>query len=230
MSHTFEQRRRQKVVSLIDMHHRTYGLNIKNEGDDEHSIAKYYGYYMVPETADKLHSELINHYNKDLFVTKSDSCMSECGFSMIDFGNEGLVYAFSQETAIAWKHSPVLTQLKEELEEKFSTIFNHALIYRYEDEESYIPWHSDNKNIMAKDSWVAGITLGESCAFQFRSRAGHGGKLLYPDQIRTINRAHGALLLMNRDFQGNYAYGLPRQKGTKEPRFNITFRKMILKK
>lgn len=222
MAHTFEKRQRQKVNHLIDEVHETNG---------DHSIAKYFPHYMDPETADKLHSELIKHNDDGLFKPEPWSFMGKSGFTKrtsVAFGKEGLTYTYSKRTITAkgWEDSPALKQLKKELEEKFSTTFNYALINRYADGEAGIPWHSDNEKDMVEGSVIASISLGEARDFQFRSK----DKKKRRKEIMTFVLAHGSLLFMNLKLQDYYSHCLPVRKRIKKPRYNITFRRMNLKK
>jgi len=222
MAHTFEKRQRQKVNQLIDEVHETNG---------DHSIAKYFPHYMDPETADKLHSELIKHNEAGLFKPEPWKFMGKSGFTKrtsVAFGKEGLTYTYSKRTITArdWKHSPVLKQLAKELGEKFSTTFNYAMLLRYPDGEAGIHWHSDDEEDMAEGSVIASISLGEARDFQLRSK----DKQKRRKKIMTVALAHGSLLYMNKKLQGYYSHCVPVRKRIKKPRYNITFRKMKMKK
>ncbi len=224
MSHTFEKRKRQKVSHVIDKTH--LSSSSSSNAAPDHSIAKYFPHYMDPETADKLHCEFIKHNDNGLFKPEEWSFMGKTGLTKrtsLAFGEAGLTYTYSKRTTIAkdWKHSPILYQLKKDLEEKFSTKFNYALVNRYANGEAGIPWHSDNEKDMAKGSWIASLTLGQPRPFQFRSKDKHKRK-----EIKNLELAHGSLLLMNGDVQRHYLHCLPVRKRIKKTRYNITFRRI----
>ncbi len=217
MSHTFGKRKRQKVTHFVDTYH-----HHKNGVD--HSSAKYYAHYMEPETADNLLFELIKHNDNELFKQESWSFMGKTGLTKrrsLAFGEKGSTYTYSNRTIAAkdWKHSPVLHQLKKDLEIKFSRKFNYVLINRYPDGEAGIPWHSDNEKDMAEGSLIASISLGEPRVFQVRAKDKQKRK-----EIKNLELAHGSLLLMNMVMQRHYLHCLPVRKRIKKPRYNITFR------
>ncbi len=220
MSHTFGKRKRQKKSHFIDTYH-----NHKNGVD--HSSAKYYPYYMDPETADKLLSELIKHNDNGLLKHESWSFMGKTGFtkrSSVAFGEKDLTYTYSNRTttARAWEESPILFQLKKDLEEKLSKKFNYVLINEYPDGEAGIHWHSDDEADMAKGSLIASISLGEPRDFQVRAKDKQKRK-----EIKKLELAHGSLFLMNMDMQRHYLHCLPVRKRIKKPRYNLTFRNIV---
>ncbi len=219
MSHTFGKRKRQKKSHFIDTYH-----HHKNGVD--HSSAKYYPHYMDPETADNLLSELIKHNDNGLFKHEPWSFCGKTGLtkrSSVAFGEKDLTYTYSNRTitARAWEESPILFQLKKDLEEKFSTKFTYAYALLYPDGEAGLLWHSDDEKDMAKGSLIASISLGEPRDFQVRAKDKQKRK-----EIKSLELAHGSLFLMNMDMQRHYLHCLPKRK-KKKLRINITFRNIV---
>ncbi len=217
MSHTFEKRKRQKHSHFIDTYH-----HHKNGVD--HSSAKYYPHYMDPETADNLLSELIKHNDNGLFKQETWSFCGKTGLtkrSSVAFGEKDLTYTYSNRTitARAWEESPILLQLKKDLEEKFGTKFTYVFLNKYPDGKAGMPWHSDDEKDMAEGSLIASISLGEPRDFQVRAKDKQKRK-----EIKNLELAHGSLFLMNMDMQRHYLHCLPVRKRIKKARYNLTFR------
>ena len=211
----FAKRQRQKVKQLID---------------EDHSIAKYYPHYMDPETADKLHAEVIKHHKDGLLKSEAWESWGKSGFTKrtsMAFGVKGLTYTYSGRTitAMDWENSPVLKQVAKELGEKFGETFNYVMLLRYPNGEARIPWHSDDEKDMAEGSIIASISLGAVRDFQLRAK----DKQKRRKKIMTVALAHGSLLYMNQKLQTYYDHCVPVRKLIKKPRYNLTFRRMKMK-
>jgi alkylated DNA repair dioxygenase AlkB len=80
-------------------------------------------------------------------------------------------------------------------------------------------WHSDDEKSIARNSCIASISLGAERKFSFKhKRSGETVSVL----LET-----GSLLLMKGETQTHWLHSLPKSKRVREPRINLTFRRMV---
>ena len=112
--------------------------------------------------------------------------------------------------------SPVLLEIKAQIESMFSFKFNICLANYYNSGKNAIGYHSDNEE-KGSISCIASISLGAERMFSFR-RA--DDKTVYKEFVLR----NGSLLMMGPGCQENYEHSLPGDKSCKQPRLNLTFR------
>jgi alkylated DNA repair dioxygenase AlkB len=80
-------------------------------------------------------------------------------------------------------------------------------------------WHSDDDKEFGNQPIIASLSFGAERPFSFRHKQ---TKELIPLLLE-----HGSILLMKGDTQNNWVHALPKSAKIKEPRINLTFRKVL---
>ena len=116
--------------------------------------------------------------------------------------------------------TPTIRAIAELVEARTGFQANAVLVNLYEDGNHKVGWHSDDEKDLA-DARVFSVSLGATRKFYFRRRDDHTRqyKMVLED---------GSLLGMKEDCQRVFQHTVPREKTVKEPRLNLTFRKMHL--
>lgn len=134
----------------------------------------------------------------------------------IYMGDEGTGYRYSNQLFLPepW-HGSVLN-LKNTLNNWFSTQFNAVLLNWYRDGEDKMGWHSDDEPELGYSPAIASISLGAVRKFKIRENS--------TKQVTDLPLANGSCLLMTGRSQENYQHSLPVQKRVVDGRINLTFR------
>lgn len=132
------------------------------------------------------------------------------------YGAAGARYRYSglERAAAAWPAplEPIVARLRQEL----SAPFDFGLCNLYPDGEAQLGRHADDERDIARDSPIAGLSLGATRDFALYERAGQ--------KLGTQALEHGSLLVMWGSTQRHYKHALPRRRRVRDARVNITFR------
>ena len=134
------------------------------------------------------------------------------------YGDYGCEYVYS---GISRKPMPWINELSElkMLAEKFSGInFNSCLLNLYHSGEEGMSWHSDDEKSLGKDIVIASVSFGAERKFVFRHRK--------TKEKISIILEDGSLLVMKGQTQFNWHHALPKSIKIKQPRINLTFRRI----
>jgi alkylated DNA repair dioxygenase AlkB len=136
------------------------------------------------------------------------------------YGNEGKCYRYSGifNKPLSW--TDILLDIKQFVEDRLDLDFNSALLNLYRNQTDSIGWHSDNEPELGINPVIASLSFGGSRIFQFRH------KKLLKEKV-SENLQSGSLLIMQGDTQTHWLHRLSKSTGYREPRINITFRKII---
>lgn len=96
---------------------------------------------------------------------------------------------------------------------------NNCLINYYLDGKSKMGYHSDQTDILEKDTGVAIISLGETRILRFRNIENKAIIIDYPLES-------GSLFYMTSELQKEWQHAIPKSN-TENGRMSLTFRKMI---
>ncbi|OYV07517.1 MAG: alpha-ketoglutarate-dependent dioxygenase AlkB [Verrucomicrobiales bacterium VVV1] len=133
------------------------------------------------------------------------------------FGEVPYSYSGTTKEALPW--SSELQALKAMVEERCGTIFNSCLLNLYHDGSEGMGWHSDDEKSIERNSCIASVSFGAERKFSFKhKRSG---------ETASIVLESGSLLLMKGETQTHWLHSLPKSKRVKEPRINLTFRRMV---
>jgi alkylated DNA repair dioxygenase AlkB len=120
--------------------------------------------------------------------------------------------------ALYW--TPLLMELKLQVEQKCGLTFNACLLNFYHTGEEGMGWHSDNEKSLEEPIHIASLSFGAERRFDMKHQK-TGDK-------KSVMLENGSLLLMKHPMQHYWKHALPKTKKVKEPRINLTFRLMKL--
>ena len=150
-----------------------------------------------------------------LFGREVDSPRLSCWI-----GDADAVYTYSRVRFEPQPWTPTLRELRNRLEETCAQRYNSVLCNLYRDGNDAMGWHSDSEAELGPAPSIASLSFGATRRFRLRHRS--------DKQLRLeIELASGTLLLMAGATQRNYRHDLPRSKALREPRINLTFRRIL---
>lgn len=116
-----------------------------------------------------------------------------------------------------WSESEIITQIRKEIEEFHDETYNYCLVHIYRNGNDTINWHNDKE---ALDTPVVSISLGATRKFRFK-KLGHTKGWDIEFDLKS-----GDLLYMKSGCQRKYVHTVPVERKVKDPRINLTFRKL----
>lgn len=134
------------------------------------------------------------------------------------YGEKEYEYTYSKITRKAKLWTPELKELKNLVEEKTGLEFNSCLLNLYHSGEEGMSWHSDAEAELGKDPAIASLSLGAGRKFVLKHKISK--------EKASVELEHGSLLLMKGETQKHWLHSLPKTKKVKDPRINLTFRKI----
>jgi alkylated DNA repair dioxygenase AlkB len=180
----------------------------------------YYPNFFSKEKADFLFDNLLNetpwqHDEITIFGKKIAQPRLTCLY-----GNDGKSYGYSTIVMHPHPFNSTLTFIKEEIENATNEYFTTVLLNLYRNEKDSNGWHADNEKELGRDPIIASLSLGEERVFQIKNNTNKEVK-------QSIILQHGSLLLMKNGAQIHYKHQIPKASKFKNPRINLTFRKII---
>jgi alkylated DNA repair dioxygenase AlkB len=136
------------------------------------------------------------------------------------YGNEGKPYGYSNIQMQPNPWNTLLTYIKEKVEETSQLHFTTVLLNLYRNEHDSNGWHADNEKELGRDPHIASLSFGENRIFHIKHNTDKNIK-------QSLVLEHGSLLLMKSGSQVHYKHQLPKSTKPKQPRINLTFRKLI---
>lgn len=133
-------------------------------------------------------------------------------------GDREAVYTYSGVTNVPVAWTPRLAELRARVEEAAGVAFNSVLANLYRDEKDSMGMHADNEKELGPDPVIASLSLGAVRRFQLRhaKRKSVAG--------RDLELGGGTLLIMRGTTQRFWRHGVPKEKGARGARINLTFR------
>jgi len=150
-----------------------------------------------------------------LFGREVDSPRLSCWM-----GDPGAVYRYSGVRHEPHPWAEALLPIRDRLVRETGVAFNSALANLYRDGRDCMGWHSDDEPELGVQPVIASLSLGATRRFVLKHRRDPGRKLAF-------DLAHGSLLVMRGDTQGDYRHALPRTSKPVGPRINLTFRRIL---
>ncbi|HQQ93114.1 MAG TPA: alpha-ketoglutarate-dependent dioxygenase AlkB [Bacteroidia bacterium] len=139
--------------------------------------------------------------------------------SVAFYGEKNYQYLYSGQIKTAMLWTPLLLDLKNRAEYICHGSYNACLLNLYPNGESGMGWHSDNEKEIEPGSSIASLSFGAERRFVLKH-------ILSGTKVE-INLEPGSLLEMKGSTQSHWLHSLPKLKGLKEARINLTFRRMI---
>jgi len=135
------------------------------------------------------------------------------------YGDTGFSYSYAGQTKYTSQWTSELLEIKQLIESASGETFNVCLLNKYEDGLQGMGWHSDDEPELGEYPAIASLSLGAERHFDIKDKVSGG-------QHR-ITLENGSLLIMSGKSQSDFKHQLPISKKIKEPRINLTFRKII---
>lgn len=121
-------------------------------------------------------------------------------------------------------HPHPMTETLSRILAKIETVdphhYNTVLLNLYRDGKDSNGWHADDEKELGKHPRIASVSLGEARYFHFKHRTDK-------KQRYKILLEHGSLLLMGGSMQVHWLHQIAKTARPKNPRINLTFRKLI---
>ncbi|XP_042334416.1 alpha-ketoglutarate-dependent dioxygenase alkB homolog 3 [Sceloporus undulatus] len=139
-----------------------------------------------------------------------------------------LPYTYSRLTMQAnadWH--PLLTMLKDRIEDFTKNTFNSLLCNLYRNEKDSVDWHSDDEPALGQNPVIASLSFGATRMFELRKKPlpEENNDYTYVQRVH-VPLDHGTLLMMEGATQEDWQHRVPKHYHSREPRINLTFRTM----
>ena len=135
------------------------------------------------------------------------------------YADNGVNYEYSGVVRVAHPMTPLLEQIKAELETFTGTAFNSVLVNLYRDGKDSVSWHSDNEAVNGREPTIASVSLGATRRFDLRHKA-------TKETVRA-DLEDGSLLVMSGLSQHCWVHQIAKTASVVGPRINLTFRRVI---
>jgi alkylated DNA repair dioxygenase AlkB len=135
------------------------------------------------------------------------------------YGDPGASYTYSgiKNEPLPW--TPLIKEIKNEVEELIANSFNSVLLNFYRKGTDSIGYHSDNERELGDEPIIASLSYGATRRFTFRHKQGELADL-------SLNLDDGSLLIMMGETQKNWLHGIDKTKEGGQ-RINLTFRSIV---
>lgn len=133
------------------------------------------------------------------------------------YGNEGKSYSYSNLKMHPHLWTPLLLQIKAEVEAICQVSFTTVLLNYYRDGNDSNGWHADDEKELGVNPVIASVSLGASRRFHLQHNTSKAEKL-------QLTLTSGSLLVMQGTTQHFWKHQLPKTKKVIGPRINLTFR------
>jgi len=135
------------------------------------------------------------------------------------YSDTGVNYEYSGVVRVAHPMTPLLEQIRAELETFTGAAFNSVLVNLYRDGKDSVSWHSDNEAINGREPTIASVSLGATRRFDLRHKA-------TKETVRA-DLEDGSLLVMSGLSQHCWVHQIAKTKSKVGPRINLTFRRVV---
>jgi alkylated DNA repair dioxygenase AlkB len=135
------------------------------------------------------------------------------------YAEDGKSYGYSGQHLSTLALTPILLDLKQKIELTCDHQFNSVLINLYRDGSDSNGWHADNEPELGLNPIIASLSLGAPRNFDLKRNSDQFKKRLLLES--------GSLLIMGGELQYHWKHAVAKSKKVKEPRINLTFRRII---
>jgi alkylated DNA repair dioxygenase AlkB len=136
------------------------------------------------------------------------------------YGESRARYGYSGLTLSPLPWTPPLLELREALQELLPHSFNAVLLNYYRDGNDSVAWHSDDETELGPEPVIASLSLGAVRRFELQAL----DRAERANSKRSLELAHGSLLVMGAGLQRYWRHQLPKQPEVGASRLNLTFR------
>ena len=139
------------------------------------------------------------------------------------YGDADCSYSWSGITMTPNPWNSTLRDIREKVNGVASEQFNSVLANFYRDGNDIVDWHADDEEVLGQAPVIASVSLGATRKFRIRRKD-------RSEKATDIFLRSGDVLVMRGLTQLLWEHEVPRSKKVKEPRVNLTFRKVALTK
>lgn len=173
--------------------------------------------WLAPEIADRWLTELLAQtpWQQPQVVVQGRQCRVPRLLAW--YGDAGVGYSYSglRHQPLSW--TPLLAQIRAQVEAAAGQTLNGVLLNYYRDGQDSMGWHSDDEPELGPNPLVASLSLGGERRFDLR-RCGTG-------RIEhSLALTHGSLLVMAGATQHHWQHQVAKTRKACAPRLNLTFR------
>jgi alpha-ketoglutarate-dependent dioxygenase alkB family protein 2 len=136
------------------------------------------------------------------------------------YGDEGIKYNYSGITVNAKKWKKKILRLKEYVSDLTDCKLNFCLVNYYKDGDDYIGPHRDKDKELDPLAPIVSVTFGEDRIFKFEN--------LNKTFVKEFTIHNGDIIVISSLTNKHHKHSLPKQPTIKGPRWNFTFRKIIV--
>lgn len=133
------------------------------------------------------------------------------------YGDLNLTYTFSGLSVTAKPWTPLLAEIKTQVENLTGFNYNFVLVNRYQDGDAFIRHHKDNEQDLEMNYAISSLSFGQSRTMIFK-------RPNFDDKRVELN--DNSLLVMKPPTNRDWSHGIPKQKKRTGVRINLTFRKL----
>ena len=137
------------------------------------------------------------------------------------YADEGKSYTYSGSTFHPDQWNELLLEIKKYVEQYIKFQFNSVLLNEYPNGKVGMGWHSDDERELGIDPIIASLSFGANRDFIFKHKTDKRFENI------KIHLKSGSLLLMLGSTQHHWKHSLPKRVKVKQPRINLTFRKIL---
>ena len=137
------------------------------------------------------------------------------------YADEGKSYTYSGSTFYPVQWNEVLLEIKKQVEQHIRFQFNSVLLNEYKSGEVGMGWHSDDEKELGIDPIIASLSFGANRDFIFKHKTDKSFEKI------KIHLKSGSLLIMSGSTQHYWKHSLPKRLKVRDPRVNLTFRKIL---
>jgi alkylated DNA repair dioxygenase AlkB len=136
-------------------------------------------------------------------------------------GDPEAVYTYSGRRNEPEPWSVVLGELRRQISLAAREDMNSVLCNLYRDGHDSMGFHADKERELGDNPVIASLSLGATRRFQLRHRSDATARL-------DLDLESGSLLVMRGTLQHHFRHAVPKQPAVREPRINLTFRRIHL--
>jgi len=125
--------------------------------------------------------------------------------------------------------SPVMTMLRDRVQELTERKFNSCLANYYRNDKDSIGWHSDDEPVLGKLPVIASLSFGDVRVFELRKKPEppyERDDYRFSQTIK-VPLPHGSLLVMEGATQEDWQHRVPKEYHDRDSRINLTFRTIL---
>jgi alkylated DNA repair dioxygenase AlkB len=135
------------------------------------------------------------------------------------YGEPWMDFSYSNQTMSATAFTPLLLEIKADIEARTGDSFNSVLVNYYRDGQDSVGWHSDDEPELGRNPVIASLSLGAPRDFHLKHKVEKA-------HTKKIVLEHGSLLMMRGLTQSRWQHQIPKRANA-QGRINLTFRTMF---